>query len=286
MATKRKARRFDDGGGVREGRNENIGDDTRARAMAWVAKQLAAEEAAAKEAERGVVATPVREPSVTRRPMPAPAPRVTADGIGIPPVASTPRAPRAPATSADLVLQIPGVSEQTSRNAFQGNRLGRQPSEAERLLYNSLNAMPGSAPGAIRRAGARAAQAQLAKQAEAVRAIDAINTMRAMEKAKSPSQLLQSPVSETALKAAARRRAYEKANKGRDEGSRFAEGDRSGKVSQRVRSAEEDVMAGEGGLNFRKGGKTKVIKMAKGGVVKSRGDGIAQRGRTKGRFVK
>lgn len=42
--------------------------------------------------------------------------------------------------------------------------------------------------------------------------------------------------------------------------------------------------ADEGNPNFKRGGKVK--KMAKGGMVKCRGDGIAQRGKTKGRFVK
>jgi len=51
-------------------------------------------------------------------------------------------------------------------------------------------------------------------------------------------------------------------------------------------------MAGEGGPNFKKGGKTKarakpMQKFASGGSVSSaskRGDGIAQRGKTKGRM--
>jgi hypothetical protein len=48
-------------------------------------------------------------------------------------------------------------------------------------------------------------------------------------------------------------------------------------------TAEEAAWEGEGG-RFRKGGKVK--KMASGGMTASkRGDGIAQRGKTKGRMV-
>ena len=47
-------------------------------------------------------------------------------------------------------------------------------------------------------------------------------------------------------------------------------------------SAEEAAFENEGGRYFKKGGKTK--KMASGGSASSRGDGIAQRGKTKGRM--
>lgn len=47
-------------------------------------------------------------------------------------------------------------------------------------------------------------------------------------------------------------------------------------------STEEAAWEGEGGKSYKKGGKTK--KMAVGGSASSRGDGIAQRGKTKGRI--
>ena len=47
-------------------------------------------------------------------------------------------------------------------------------------------------------------------------------------------------------------------------------------------SAEESAWEGEGGRAYKKGGKTK--KMASGGSASSRGDGIAQRGKTRGRI--
>jgi hypothetical protein len=47
-------------------------------------------------------------------------------------------------------------------------------------------------------------------------------------------------------------------------------------------TAEEAAFENEGGRYFKKGGKTK--KMASGGSASSRGDGIAQRGKTKGRI--
>jgi len=47
-------------------------------------------------------------------------------------------------------------------------------------------------------------------------------------------------------------------------------------------TAEEAAFENEGGRAFKKGGKTK--NMASGGSASSRGDGIAQRGKTKGRI--
>lgn len=48
-------------------------------------------------------------------------------------------------------------------------------------------------------------------------------------------------------------------------------------------SPEESAWEGEGGRAYRKGGKAKAY--AKGGSASSRGDGIAMRGKTKGRMV-
>ena len=50
----------------------------------------------------------------------------------------------------------------------------------------------------------------------------------------------------------------------------------------RSMTAEEAAFENEGGRYFKKGGKT--TKMAAGGSASSRGDGIAQRGKTKGRI--
>ncbi len=57
-----------------------------------------------------------------------------------------------------------------------------------------------------------------------------------------------------------------------------------GSMKSPVRSmtAEEAAWEGEGGRAFRKGGKTK--KMASGGSASGRADGIAQRGKTRGRI--
>jgi hypothetical protein len=45
----------------------------------------------------------------------------------------------------------------------------------------------------------------------------------------------------------------------------------------------EEVVAMEAGEGMKRGGKVK--KMAKGGTVSSRGDGIARKGKTKGRYI-
>ncbi len=51
---------------------------------------------------------------------------------------------------------------------------------------------------------------------------------------------------------------------------------------------EASRMADEGNPNFKKGGKTKVKKYASGGMVgkaSKRADGIAKKGKTKGRII-
>jgi hypothetical protein len=58
--------------------------------------------------------------------------------------------------------------------------------------------------------------------------------------------------------------------------------DRSMRSPVRNISPEESAWEGEGGRAYRKGGKVK--KMAGGGSASSRGDGIAMRGKTKGRM--
>jgi len=58
--------------------------------------------------------------------------------------------------------------------------------------------------------------------------------------------------------------------------------DRSMRSPVRNISTEEAAWEGEGGRAYRKGGKVK--KMAGGGSASSRGDGIAMRGKTKGRM--
>ena len=76
------------------------------------------------------------------------------------------------------------------------------------------------------------------------------------------------------------------AGKGMREGTRQrrTEPTMGGSMKSPVRSmtAEESAWEGEGGRSYKKGGKTK--KMASGGSASSRADGIAQRGKTKGRI--
>jgi hypothetical protein len=76
------------------------------------------------------------------------------------------------------------------------------------------------------------------------------------------------------------------ARKGMQSGTRMqrTEPTMGGSTRSPVRSmtAEEAAFENEGGRYYKKGGKTK--KMASGGSASSRGDGIAQRGKTKGRI--
>ena len=55
------------------------------------------------------------------------------------------------------------------------------------------------------------------------------------------------------------------------------------KSQDEKKEEERKKMAAAGGKPMKKGGAVK--KMAKGGGASSRGDGCAQRGKTKGRFV-
>jgi hypothetical protein len=65
-----KRKRFGEGGGVREGRHSGISDDTRARAMAFVA--------GLKDDDEGVKTAPVRTPKAEARPLPKPKPKPAA----------------------------------------------------------------------------------------------------------------------------------------------------------------------------------------------------------------
>lgn len=75
MATTRKVRRYNDGG-VTEGENANIDDDTRARALRWVRQQ---QEGASEEAE---APAPAPAPRKAAKPAPAPAKAAPMGGSG------------------------------------------------------------------------------------------------------------------------------------------------------------------------------------------------------------
>lgn len=61
-----------------------------------------------------------------------------------------------------------------------------------------------------------------------------------------------------------------------------------GALSNQVRSAEEDEEEKQkrgGAPTYKRGGSAKTKKMAKGGSASSRADGIARKGKTRGKFV-
>ena len=273
---KKRTRRFDEGGGIREGRNENIDDDTRKRAMAMIAKLNAAEE----EEKAPVVSKPVAPPArMERRPLPER--RVSPGGPkGGLDYAASPGGPeggldyadaprRSTATRAS-VDQIPGY---TGKNAGTlGAGPDRNPSELERLVTNALYSSPGGSRMASTlgrfgrgltelfqagRAGWKAGKKEKADERAATRA----STKRESEARSRMDEEAPAPITPK-MPARARN-------------------------SERVRSYEEDVMAGEGGPNFRKGGKVKrkITSMPKLSTASKRGDGIAQRGKTRGKMV-
>ena len=228
---KRKGKKFGDGGDVREGRNENIDDDTRARAMAWLKKQQEGGDDNKDEVSRA---------TKTRRA-----------------VKNTPTSKEASIdTSMDetarLMRRNPVVDRAVPSDLAPsevGSGVSGGPSMADvgRNVSNTLAALgPGIAGAAVRGlgalagAGARGIQrgSDIAQRARAIKAAGDARRARYVE------QIKENPIL-----------------------------DYSGLAPE---------------LPFKKGGKVK--KMAKGGAVKSgsasrRADGIAQRGKTRGKVI-
>lgn len=131
--TRKPVKRFVEGGSVREGRNENIDDDTRARALAWVAKGGDGEKAA---------------PKVSVAPKPAPKPAQTDTGDGSNRLAArqttrpadTPKVERTPTS-----LPVRGnTSEIPSMDA--PSKSAPNLSLADRAIQTVRNAVPGNSP--------------------------------------------------------------------------------------------------------------------------------------------
>lgn len=87
-----KAKRYEEGG-ITEGANANIGDDTRARAMAWLKKQ---QEGGAEE-EPAASPAPVRKAAPVAKPAVKPAAKVTDTGDETARLAARRPAPKKPA---------------------------------------------------------------------------------------------------------------------------------------------------------------------------------------------
>jgi hypothetical protein len=259
-----KKRRFDDGGEV-TGRNANIDDAARMRAMEFVRQKMAERE--------GLESIGASEPSA--------APKATRS------------APRAAARKTQSYSESPAEMQRLREQ--QGRAEIRRLESVDRPIERvapELMLPPGRMLGAANTAakalaagrGASAAErsaalGQQAKQAvtgdRARRAVDEDRAFRASQTARSEART-------------ARGRA-----KAREDEDRMA-GEGPGPMrpsNERVRSEAEELAYPSNlplGSVYRRGGK--VQKYAKGGSVSStssasrRGDGIAQRGKTKGRM--
>jgi len=286
---KKRTRRFDEGGGIREGRNANIDDDTRKRAMAMIAKLNAAEE----EEKAPVVSKPVAPPArMERRPLPerrvspggpeggldyADAPRRVSPGGpgGGLDYADAPR--RAAPAARSLVDQIPGY---TGKNAGTlGKGPARNPSEAERFAYNAMNALgPKGVAGRAGRAiesgigqlisaGNAGRKAGIAEKAAERTAQEVARGSRrrvpsSFERMadEAPQMIMPkrppAPKKDTLRQARTKKQTARKNEEMQDELTRFAD---------------------EGNPNFKRGGKVS--------SASRRADGIAMRGKTRGRVL-
>lgn len=254
-----RPRKFADGGDIREDRNENIGEDTRERAMAFLRGQRRSGEAApdtATEAPAPRAARPVRtmpEP----KPTPAPVARAAStarpdyEEVGVP----------KPRSAADIEREAaanrPGMIGRAARTVFPSRSFPGKGPESSLPAVGGI-AAPAIARGVGRVAGGLASAADKGwKAGEAEKAA-------ARSEARYPRQRME----EERMEAEGPARVTPRMSRRREA----------------ARDMEEARMADEGGPNFRKGGAVK--KYAAGGSVSAsrRADGIAMRGKTRGRI--
>lgn len=243
----KKARRYDEGGDIREGPNENIGDDTRRRAMEAIRRRMAGEP----DAEEAQAPTAASIRKSTRRP--------------------------APSRGYD---ESPAESKRLREEGNLANirRLEREDKPLERVTPEEYMLPPGRMlRGLSALARSRAAPAELNTIRQA---------MQPRLGGPGAAPALPGPGGAPALPgpggAAAR---IEGPGNMLRLGGPSAAARRARDRSERERSREEDDMVAEGGRPYKRGGKVKAY--AKGGAVSAsrRGDGIAQRGKTKGRVI-
>jgi len=309
---KKRTRRFDEGGGIREGRNANIDDDTRKRAMAMIARlnesssedQDMADEARMAESKPLAVrrARPAQSAPVAPKPVsrPAPAAPVASKPVAPPERRVSPGGPeggldyavspggpeggldyadaprRSTATRAS-VDQIPGY---TGKNAGTlGKGPARNPSEAERFAYNAMNALgPKGVAGRAGRAiesgigqlisaGNAGRKAGIAEKAAERTAQEVARGSRrrvpsSFERMadEAPQMIMPkrppAPKKDTLRQARTKKQTARKNEEMQDELTRFAD---------------------EGNPNFKRGGKVS--------SASRRADGIAMRGKTRGRVL-
>lgn len=252
----KRAKRYDDGGDVREGPNENIGDDTRRRAMEAVRRRLAGEA----DAEEPV----------------APVAR------------ATPRAPRVagPDQSAAETARLRAAAGLAERKRLEREDLPLESVHPEMMLPPGrvMKGLQGLASAAARRfapAAESAASRELipaaGRELARVRPPRELNTIREPFTPRLPGPRDSASIEGAAGVPRLPGPSSAPRLRGPDAAARRAE-----QRSARERTLEEEIMQGEGG-RYKRGGKVKAY--ANGGTVSAsrRADGIAQRGKTRGR---
>ena len=238
---KKMPRKFAEGG-VAEGPNKNIDDDTRARALARV-NMRAEESEGRKPGAKASKPVPKAAPKTPRAPLDT---GDEADRLAGRGVKSTPKSDYNPARD----LSVPAA--ESTYEPYKPSRMERAKtfaSEAGREAMRNLDALgPMALAGAI---GAKALRGgmQATRQAEGVMAKGAARA------------------AETRDRMAALREGRERAQeavKARETAKETAQASR-----RSPKSVEEDAFAAEGNPNFKKGGKVK--KYATGGSVKGWG---------------
>jgi hypothetical protein len=284
MAT-RKPRKFGDGGGVREGQNANIDDDTRARAMKFVQQQAGksdSEDAPAKKAA----------PKATPKPAPKPAPK--AESAAPTKKASADDIPRDKATP-------------VSGEKVDSSELGRN-------ISNALNATPGiQAVGRIASAG-KAAQKAAGSRAVSTAVDDGVtflgksgrrqvggfdeiaNAPKAIADgsrkavgsesrtavANNPTKRITGPSKRSLVERDRAARASKRQSEmGETNASRHGLDTKADDYADRAKEARDNLGGSDWSLGMKRGGKVKPKATFKaGGSVSSRADGIASRGKT------
>ena len=267
-----KPRKFADEGFVREGENENIDNDTRDRARKFVdaggssTRVFADPDRFSGAKPKVVTMEQVKKAGFSNlRDYLNDQQKLTPRG-GAAPAASKASAPSkavAPMSREDMISQIPTGGDRAAPTASAGNSASG--SDLGRNVSNTLNALAVSKGVPMAQIAAEAAMGTRAgkalsglmggkKAAEVERIEPSMSTLSAAKKAELAGEL--------------RRGATP---------TKFTSPSKT-TASKRTRKMNDD----EAGVEFRKGGGVK--KYAKGGSVSSRADGIAQRGKTRGRM--
>ena len=273
---KRRPRKFADGGSIREEENENIGSDSRARAMEYLqGKRKSGEAAPSAEPDK-----PAPRAANPAAPAAKPSPKPAA------PAAPTAKDPSIPeATYGGKPTPKPGMMERAARSVFPNPSFPGKGPESSLPAIAGVGA-PAAARGAGRLAGGLASASKQGWEAgEAAKA--AAREAAAARGAANRGKAAELVGRDRAARASARNRS--ESDEGMEAARMTAEGGmrRPASMPMRKRGGPEDLdeirMAGEGGPNFKRGGKVK--KYAAGGSVSAsrRADGIAQRGKTRGK---